>query len=499
MTGHLLLLPIFIPFVGAAIALLLRKNNRREATWSLIAMSASLLASILLFAVVWRTDQPLVFQSGNWPAPFGITLIADLLAAIFVVMIQLVVVMGIVYAIGSRDSVVRYPAFYVLFLMLAAGLTGAILTGDLFNFYVFVELVLISGSVLTAIADHQRSTEAAYKYMYLSLLASFFILLGIGALYVSYGTLNMADLAAQISTQGNRLLLMPAIALLFAAFMVKSAIFPFHFWQPDLYMTAPTAVGAVLSSVVGKLGVYGFLRMTTLLFVAQAPQIRSFLIVLGVAGVIFGGLSAIGTNDVKRMLAYSSMAQIGFITVAIGWGTEAALMAAIVFAFNHALIKSAMIMIAGFVASWTPGKSAAFQTLSGAGRSLPAAGVLFFIGGLALSGIPPTNGFISKMLLFGSGIDGAYDWSLLLIGLASILTLIYTVRAFNRIWWQKAASPSEVDVECPPAGDRLIAPAFLIGCVLVLGIWAQPLVRAAEEASTWLGDPGIYIRAVLGG
>ncbi|MBW2579777.1 MAG: hypothetical protein JRD00_02285 [Deltaproteobacteria bacterium] len=491
---HLPLLPIVLPLTGAVIALLLSRSRSLQALWTLATMLTALASSTWLLAVVWRSGQPLVFQSGGWAAPFGISLVGDLLAAVFVVMSQLVLATGVLYAIGSKDSVVRYPTFYPLYLMLAASLSGAMLTGDLFNMYVFAELLVISGTVLTAVSDDRYGTEAAYKYFYISLLASFFMLLAVGCLYVSYGTLNMADLAQRIAVDTGRLLL-PGIGFLMATFMVKSAVFPFHFWQPDFHTAAPTAVSAMLSSVVVKLGVYGFLRMTTLLFLPQAETIRCLLVVLGVVGVVFGGLSAIGTHNVKRMLAYSTLAQVGFILVGIGWGTPLAIAAAIVFAFNHSLIKAAMLMLAGYVASRAPVKSAGFDVVTGVGRSIPVAGVLFFIGSLGLAGIPPTNGFISKMFLFSSGIDAAELGSLAFIGMGSILTLVYTMRAFQRIWWQEASGGAKAK----PGGDHLLAPAILIVLVLLLGLWAEPLVQVAKDTSVWLGNPAGYIQAVLGG
>ena len=475
------------------IALLLRNMRRLQAAWALTSMLLALASSLWLLAVVWRSGQPMIFQSGGWSAPFGITLAGDLLSTVFVVMSQLVLTSGIVYAMGSKDSVVRYPTFYPLFLMLATSLTGAILTGDLFNMYVFAELLVISGTVLTAASDDRYGTEAAYKYFYISLMASFFMLLAIGCLYVSYGTLNMANLAQRISADGVRPLLLPGIGFLMATFMIKSAVFPFHFWQPDFHTAAPTAVSAMLSSVVVKLGVYGFLRMTTLLFVAQAPMIRWILIVLGISGVIFGGLSAIGTHNSKRMLAYSTLAQVGFILIGIGWGTPLAIAAAIVFAFNHSLVKSAMLMLAGYVASRASIKSAAFNIVTGVGKSIPAAGALFFIGSLSLAGIPPTNGFISKMLLFNSGIKAAEFAPLLLIGLGSLLTLVYTMRAFQRIWWQDPPENAKVK----STGDCLLAPALLIALVLILGVWAEPLVQVAQDTSLWLNNPAGYIQAVM--
>lgn len=495
MQNHLILLPILLPLTGTAVGLALYRWRRVQAWLSLGMMLAALAASSLLLARVWQGGLPLVFQSGGWPAPFGISLVADLLAALLVVMSQVVLSLGLVYALGAKDKVVQYPSFYPLFLALAAGLTGAFLTGDLFNLFVFAELVVIAGTVLTAVSDDRYGVEAATKYFYMSLLAATFLLLADGTLYAAYGTLNMADLAARIQLDPAQPLLPVGIALLLAAFMIKSAVFPMHFWQPDFHAAAPTAVSAMLSSVVVKLGVYGFLRMTTLLFVEQAGPLRGLLVVLGIAGILFGGLSAVGTHNVKRMLAYSTLAQIGFILVGIGWGTPLSLTAAIVFTVNHSLIKSAMLMLAGALASRTAVKSAAFAVVTGLGKHVPAAGVLFFIGALALAGIPPTNGFISKFLLFDSGLAGAQWAALAFLALGSLITFIYTTRAFQRIWWQ----PPTAEIALKPAGDRLLAPALLIGLVVVLGIWAAPLVTVAQAAADWLGQPALYVQLVLGG
>jgi multicomponent Na+:H+ antiporter subunit D len=495
MGAHLVLLPILLPLAGAAVTLLLRKRRRLQAGWALAVMLTSLATSGWLLACVWSSGGAVVFQSGGWPAPVGISLVGDLLSATMAVMSQMVLSLGVVYALGSRDRVVGYPAFYPIFLTLAAGLTGVMLTGDLFNLFVFAELLVFSGTILTAVSDDRLGTEAAFKYFYMSLLASATLLLAIGSLYVSYGTLNMADLARRIAAAPDTPLLPVAIALLIATFMVKSAVFPFHFWQPDFHTASPTAVSAMLSSVVVKMGVYGFLRMTTLLFVEQAAPVRGLLVVLGLAGIVYGGLGAVGTHNAKRMLAYSTLAQVGFILVAVGWGSRLALAAALVFAVNHSLIKAALLMLAGVVASRAPVKTAAFEVVSGLGKDMPLAGLLFFAGGLALVGIPPTNGFISKMMLFRSGIEASEFATLAAVCMVSVLTLVYVVRAFQRIWWQ----PPAEGTKAKPGGDRLLAPALLIAAVLLLGLWPEPLVRLAEATAAWLGDPEAYIRAVMGG
>lgn len=493
MTAEIVLLPVLLPLFGAALNLLLYNNPRMRGPLALSVMSISLISSIYLLVQILQDGFPLVFQLGGWQAPFGITFVADLLSATMVVMSQMIISAGVLYALGSRDQSVRYPAFYTLFLTLAAGLTGAFLTGDIFNLFVFAELLVVSGTVLTAISDDKYGTEAAYKYFYISLFASIFLLIASGLLYVSYGTLNMADLATRIAADPDQPLMPVAMVFLLAFFMVKSAVIPFHFWQPDFHTAAPTAVSALLSSVVVKLGVYGFLRMTTLIFVEQAQILQSVLMIFGIIGIVFGGLGAIGTFNAKRMLAYSTLAQIGFILVAIGWGTPLALASAIVYVFNHSLIKAALLMLAGAVASRAPVKSAAFQEIVGVGKSMPYAGVLFFLGGLALAGIPPLNGFISKMILFQSGFDAQAYLSLAVIGFASLFTLIYIGRAFQKIWWEPMAPGSEPK----PAGDSLLAPGLLIGACLLLGLWGEPLLNLAMDVAAWLGDAQAYIQAVL--
>jgi multicomponent Na+:H+ antiporter subunit D len=495
LSNHLAILPIIIPLTGAAVGLLLRTRHRLQAWWSMGAILVSLTSSLALLYVVWNTGEPVVFQVGAYSAPFGISIVGDLLSATMVVMSQIVLSAGILYALDCKDQVAQYPTFYPLFLMLATGLTGGMLTGDLFNLFVFTELLVISAAILTAISDDKLGTEAAYKYFYISLMAAIFLLIGAGLLYSSYGTLNMAQLAQLIGLDDQRTLVPVAMVFIMAFFMVKSAVIPFHFWQPDFHTAAPTPVHAVLSSVVVKLGIYGFFRMTTLLFIDQAQGIQTVLIVLGVAGIFFGGLGATGTYDAKRMLAYSTLGQLGFILVAIGWGTPLALMAAIVYAFNHSLLKAAMLMLAGSVASRAPIKTAAFSAISGLGKTVPLAGVLFLLGSMGLAGIPPMNGFVSKLTLFYSGLQAQAYLPLGLLALASIITVVYTSRALQRIWWE----PLPENVHPKKYGDKLIAPAILIGLCLVLGLWGEPLLQLAEATVIWMDMPAEYIQAVLGG
>ncbi|MEJ5240441.1 MAG: proton-conducting transporter membrane subunit [Anaerolineales bacterium] len=487
----LLLAPLFLLFAGIPLTLFLRKRRRMQLALALGVMLAALGFTLALLYAVLMSGKPVTVQLGNWPAPFGITFIADPLTVFMLLMAHLVLAAGFLYAAGSTEKVVQYPTFYPIFLALATGLTGALLTGDLFTLFVFAEVIVLSGAALTAIAGDRYGVEAAYKYFYISTLASAFFLMGIGSLYVSYGTLNIADLAVRIAENPSAPLTMAGLAFLTATFLIKGAVFPFHFWQPDFHAAAPTAISAMLSSIVVKLGVYGLLRLNTLLFAGQTNILPSLLVVLGVIGVIYGGFGAAGTHNAKRMLAYSTLAQIGFILVGIGWGTPLSLAAALVFTFNHALVKAAMLMLAGAIASRAAVKSASFEVVVGVGKYHPFAGVLFLLGGMALAGIPPLNGFISKLLIFWSGVQAEQYLPLAIIGVVSVMTLIYVFRSFIKIWFEPNPQAK------PKAGDRLWAPAFLITLSLLLGVWPEPLVSLAQQVTGWLGDPSLYILSVL--
>ncbi|RMG90017.1 MAG: hypothetical protein D6712_00595, partial [Chloroflexi bacterium] len=337
--------------------------------------------------------------------------------------------------------------------------------------------------------------EAALKYLFISAMGTLFLLLGVAALYATFGTLNMADMAQVLASGERPLLARAATVMLMCAFLLKSAVFPFHFWQPDFHTTAPTPVSAMLSSVVVKIGIYGILRMLTLLFNEESHTIEAWLIILGLIGIFFGSLGALRTYNAKRMLAYSTFGQIGFILVGIGWGTPLALAAAIIYAFNHAFIKSALLMLVGVVASHTKTKTAIFKDIVGAGHYTPTiTGGLFFIGGLALAGLPPMNGFISKYILARSGLEAQEYGTLALAIGGGIITLLYMMRAWQLIFQRQPETTTVAQKES--GGDSLIAPALLISACVMLGIFASPLVQVAMETVQQINTPEIYIQAV---
>ncbi len=485
---------IFLPLAGAFLSLVV-DDNRQQRWIGALASFAAWVCSILLLADVLDMG-PQTYRLGNWTPPYGIVLVADTLSIFFVVMSSTVMFSGLLYAVNCNDKCVSHPAFTALFLGMEAGLLGAFLTGDIFTLFVFMELMVLSSVSLVAISDNKLGLEAAIKYIFISSMGTLFLLLGIAAIYATFGTLNMAQLAQELG-QGERPLLAQASAImLLCAFLLKSAVFPFHFWQPDFHTTAPTPVHSVLSSVVVKIGVYGIIRMITLLFVDEADIIRDWLLILGLISIFFGSLGALRTYDGKRMLAYSTFGQIGFILLGIGWGTPLALLGALVYAFNHAFIKSSLLMLMGVVSSRTKTKTARFADIGGFGKHVPwVIGLLYFLGGMALAGLPPMNGFISKLALVRGGID-AEDW--VVVGLAvaaGAITLVYMTKTWQLIFQQV---PGDTTAEPKPdgAGDGYIAPALLISICLFLGVYASPLYDFANQTVEEINNPQIYIDAV---
>ncbi len=502
----LILGAIITPLIGAAICLLLSRHNHAQRIIALIAGVIACLCSIgvLIANVQGESVSVQVYHLGGYGVPFGIVLVADMLASLFAVMGTSVVAAGLLYCLQCRDHSLTYPVFMPAFLCMGAGLCGSFYTGDIFTFFVFLELMVMSSVVMVAVSDNKLGLEAAIKYLFISGIGSMLLLLGIAAIYTTFGTLTLAHIAQELSSGERPLLALPAAVMIMSAFLVKSAVVPFHFWQPDFHTTAPTPVSGLLSSVVVKVGIYGIIRNNTLYLTQEAPYIQNILIVLGLVGIFFGGLSALRTWNAKRMLAYSTLGQVGFILVAMGWGSPLALVAAIIYIVNHAYIKSGLLMLTGAIASRQHGHSADLNDLEGAGRGFKLLSILYLIGGLALSGVPPFNGFISKLALVRGGVD---EESWLILGLViagGVLTLIYMTRTWQWIFQRPPrsdhAAPVTVETHAVSAShrpDSALAPALLIAFCVVLGVFATPLIELAETTAAQIAQPAIYTCAVL--
>jgi multicomponent Na+:H+ antiporter subunit D len=501
----LILGPIFIPLFFAVISLgLSRFNNKIQRYVAFLGSFIGMVCSLILLFQNWGIAQAddgriaiQIYRLGGWQPPYGITLTVDLLSSIFGAMAAVVLTACILYAVQCKDKCMSYPIFMPMFLFMNGALLGCFYTGDIFTLFVFLELMVLSSVVMVAISDNKLALEAAIKYLIISAMGSLFLLIGIATLYATFSTLNFADIARLLRTGERPILAQAAGVLLTVVFLVKGAVFPFHFWQPDFHTTAPTPLSAALSSVVVKVGVYGLLRIVTLLFVDEAGVINQILIVLGIIGIFFGSLGALQTHNAKRVLAYSTFGQVGFILVAIGWGNPLALVGAIVYSVNHAFIKSSLLLLAGVVASRNVKKTASLKSLTGVGKTFPLVGMLYFVAGMSLAGVPPLNGFISKLAFVRGGIS-AEGW--LALGLAvgaGIITLLYMTRNYVLIF-QQMPNADSAELKEKGKGDTALAPFLLVSACVLLGIFASPLVELATLTVAQLGDPLIYITAVFG-
>lgn len=485
-------LPIMIALVAAVPAAFARA--RAAAAIAVVASALALVVNALVLRAA-LTVGPQVYALGGWPAPQGIVLVADGLGATLALTASAVALAAALHGLATGEMIQR-PLYHTMFLFLLAALCGAFYTGDLFNLYVMMEMVILSSIVLVAMAGRRISAEVTFKYAILSAIGSSALLLGITLVYASLGTLNMADISRRVATGEAPALLEPAAALMLAAFLLKAAILPFHFWQPDAHSAAPSAVSAMLSGVMVKVGVYGILRLSTLLF--PGTPVLALLTPLGAVSALFGALAALANPDLKRLLAYSTISNVGFILMAIGWGGTLGLTAAVLHAVSHALIKGSLFLAGGFLAERFQEHS--LRRLTGLASLAPGTAMAFGVGAIAIAGLPPTSGFISKLALLQAGHAAGTAPMLALMVLASGLSIAYAARLFALFFF--GATPAwviERSRALEPRPWGVAAAALLVLAVLVLGLWPEPLVRLAAAAAAELGQPDVYVAAVLGG
>ncbi len=429
---------------------------------------------------------------GGWGAPLGIELRLDGLAGLMLVTINTV---GLALAMFSVQYMARYTSklrFYSIFLCLVAGLNGIVLTGDLFSLYIFMELVAIGSYALVAFGCEHEELEAAFKYAVLGTVASAFVLVGIALTYGLLGTLSLQGLAGRIADGGMSPPLTFALALFLCGFGLKAALVPFHAWLPDAHPAAPAPVSALLSGVVIKTaGIYVLLRMVFNVFTAQrVPELPPLLLGLGAASMIVGGFLAIVQHDFKRLLAYSSVSQVGYIVMAAGLGTPLGLTGAVFHLVNHSVFKSLLFLDAGAVEYATGTRD--LRHLGGLARRMPFTGSLTVLGTLAVSGVPPLNGFWSKLIIVLACVESGHPWLALAAVLMSLMTLAALLKALKQAFYGAPAPATAAAVEAPAMmrlAMLLLAALCAAMALLVLGGLRTPLLvtPAVEALAPWNG------------
>ncbi|MFB6081220.1 MAG: complex I subunit 5 family protein [Halanaeroarchaeum sp.] len=511
---HVVAAPMLIALSTAILTLLTRGAPRVHRGVSLVGVLGYALAvGVLVTTVV--PDGILTYQLGDWPAPFGITLVADSLSAFMLALTATVAVPALVFSLRFVDEFGQRVSYHPLFHFMLVGVSGAFLTGDIFNLFVWFEVMLMATYVLVVFYSGPEHTRAALNYVVLNLVGSAVMLLAIGGIYASTGTLNMADLVVRLGNPAEYGIdVAPVLGLsglLFSVFALKAGIVPFQFWVPDAYRAAPAPVTAMLAGVVKKVGVYAIVRLYFGVFAAATVPVslpgvggQSFLafygpilLVTGGASILFGGAAAIGRDDLEGVLAYSSIGQIGFIVLPLAVGAtvpglrDIAILAALVYALNHALAKSLLFLVAGTVQDATG--STDLHAVSGLSRVAPVVTGAFLVGGLALVGIPPLSGFFGKLFVFRVAVDGGSAVGVALALFGAILTIAYVTRAWNRGFW---GAPTDVASRIDPDATEVAVLVVLAIAIVLVGVGFEPIYQMATAASHAALDRAGYVDAV---
>lgn len=489
--------PILIPLVAAALTAMLRDRPDAQRHVGLLCALALLAAAGRL---LWETADGaiLVAQMGNWPAPFGITLVIDTFSAIMLVITGTMAVAVAIYAMGPGAEARDKAGFQPLFHSVLLGVAGAFSTGDLFNLYVWFEVMLIASFGLLVLDRTRAQLDGGLRYVMLNLVGTTFFLLAVGLLYGLTGTLNLADLARVAPTIENQGALAAVGLLLLVSFGAKAAIFPVFNWLPAAYHTASMPVAAIFAALLTKVGVYAIIRVFTLVFGHDAAFFGPILGVIAMLTMIIGVLGAASHVDVRKILSFHIISQIGYMLVGVALMTPLAIAGSVLYIVHHIVVKANLFLVAGAIRH--EGGSFGLARLGGLWISAPLLAVLFLVPALSLAGLPPLSGFWAKLVVIRSALE-ASSYFIAFVALAvGLLTLYSMMKIWNEAFWKARPAYAETPVRLS-GRDRLAvyAPiAGLAGVTLTIGLWAEPFAQLSITAAESLLDRSGYVAAVLG-
>jgi multicomponent Na+:H+ antiporter subunit D len=467
----------------------------------ILGASALLLLSIILLFIV-RSDGILSVTMGNWLPPFGISFVADLFSASLLVISGIIALATSIYSISNEDVRIKHPFFYPLLHILLMGVNGSFLTGDMFNLYVWFEVMLIASFVLLAMGGKQEQLEGSIKYVVLNLLSSAIFLAAVGILFGIAGTLNMADLSQQLGKLENNGLITVVAMMFLVSFGIKSAIFPLFFWLPASYHTPPVTVSAIFAGLLTKVGVYSLYRVFTLIFTQNEEFTSTLLIVLGCLTMITGVLGPLIQNDFRRILSFHIVSQVGYMILALGIKSPAALAAGMFYMLYHILTKSNLFFISGITERIKGTYD--LKLLGGLFKAHPFVSILFLLNALALAGIPPLSGFWAKLSV---AIAGFKSGEYIAVGIAlfvGLLTLFSMTKIWNMSFWTDDERGNDFVTDSyrdmsESKKYMLYAPVILMTVIsLTMAFGYEWYFQLMNEAAAQLSDPTMYYEAVFG-
>jgi len=499
---RLLILPLVLPILAMILSLISGRKLLFRQVSSFALAAAQLVVSIVILIIVYQ-DGILVMQAGSWPAPYGITLVIDMFSAIMLFFSGLIGFTATLYAIGFIDRIPQNRHFYLLFNTLLLGVNGAFITGDVFNLYVWFEIMIISSFVLITLGGERKQLEGAIKYVTINLVASMIFLAAAGLLYGKTGTLNMADLAYKLSVEPGAAIVNSSAMLFFIAFAIKAAIFPFFFWLPASYHTPPVAVTALFAGLLTKVGVYAMIRFFTLFFMNDGGQWKILFLTLGSLTMIIGVLTAASQYDLRKILSFHIISQIGYMLVGLGFFTPLGIAGSIYFMGHNIVAKTNAFFVAGII--WKLKGSYQLKEIGGLYKSHPFIALLFLIPAFSLAGVPPLSGFFGKLVLIKAGFDSGNFLVASIALLVGLLTMFSMIKIWNEAFWKdqpeipRQVRPGEVKDTPLKPGIFLVLPAVILaGLSIAMGIAVGFFFKFAMIAAEQLLYPAEYIEAVLG-
>lgn len=505
LTNALLVLPIVLPLLCAALGLLFLRHRRLQYGLGVGGGALLLTTGIALLGAVLEHGT-MSTALGAWPAPFGIVLVADIFSAVMVCLAGGMALLIAVYACADIDARQIRHGFFPLYHILMMGVCGALLTGDVFNLFVWFEVILMTSFVLLVLGGGRAAIEGAVKYVAINLLSSVLFLSAVGILYGKVGSLNMADLSLRLEGYAYPPLI-TAVALLFlTSFGIKAGIFPLFFWLPASYHTPAVSVTTLFSALLTKVGIYALLRMFTLVFHHDAPLLRTLLLGLAVLTMVTGVLGAVAQYDFRRLLSFHIISQIGYLLLGLALALNArhataaalALASVLYFTVHVSMAKSALFMVSGMVHRLRG--TFDLRQLGGLYTTHPSLAILFLVSAMALAGIPPLSGFFAKFGLLRAGLDSGAYTAVAAALLVSLLTLFSMTKIWAEAFWKVDPAPAR---EIPPMALRLrlgfYGPiAILAGLCVLMGALAEPAFSVSLRAAEQLLNTDDYIHAVLG-
>ena len=490
----LVILPILIPLAAGALSLLGRHSQRVQGALAVIGSIALVISAVALLLATWEQGH-IVSELGSWPAPFGIVLVSDLLAAIMVLLSAVTGAATAFYSLGTISIAHRKAGYFPLMHLLLAGVNGAFLTGDIFNLYVWFEVMLVASFSLLILGGERAQMEGAVKYVTLNLVSSALFLSAIGLLYGLVGTLNMADLSVKLAEHQDNPLVMVIAGLFLMAFGIKAGVFPLFFWLPASYHTPRIAVSSLFAALLTKVGVYALFRMFTLVFPLDSSALQPVVVFMAGATMLVGVLGAAAQFEIRRILSFHIISQIGYMVMALALYTPLALIGGIFYIIHHIIVKANLFLVAGLV--FRLGGSYQLAELGGLYKRAPWLALLFLVPALALAGLPPLSGFFGKFVVIKAGVDVG-SWALVAVALVvGLLTLYSMTKIWAEAFW-KAAPEVDGANTLQPNLAMVLPVALLCMLTVAIGVNAEAVYQLSNAAATQLLDAGGYVDAVLG-